>query len=83
MQTLSIFRAGNSAAVTIPKPLLNDLGLRVGQKVVVEKVPDTDALLMTPAKKKREKTKLNAEFKKWLAAALKEDAGLLDELADR
>lgn len=75
-----IFRAGNSDAVVIPRPMLLELGIKTGQKVVIDRVPDTAAILVSPVSKKKTKDLTSVEFRKWLAGFLKEDALLLDEL---
>lgn len=82
-QTLTIYQAGNSAAVTIPRQYLEELGLAVGQRVVMEKIPETAALLITPTGRNVVKSGVTTEFKKWLAGFLDEDAAILKGLADR
>lgn len=79
--TLKVFKAGNSDAVVIPRPMLAELGIKTGQKMVVERVPDTEAILLVPVKAKKAKGPISGEFKKWLEGFLKEDALLLDKLA--
>lgn len=81
--TGKIFKAGNSNAVVIPRLMLLELGIKTGQKVVIERVPDTEAILVAPMTKKTTQTGVSAEFKKWLKNFLQEDALLLNELAQR
>lgn len=81
--TGKVFRAGNSDAVVIPRPMLLELGIRTGQEMVIERVPDTEAILVAPVKKKTVGSGVSAEFKKWLTSFIHEDALLLDELAQR
>jgi antitoxin component of MazEF toxin-antitoxin module len=84
MQTQSIFKVGNSHVVAIPAHLMKDLGLKNGQKVVVEKSPDTDAVTVTPyGRATKTPTKITQEFHLWLESFLTEDKELLDELAAR
>jgi len=83
MTTGKIFRAGNSDLVAIPQPWLREWGVSTGQEVFLEKVPDSDAVLVFPARKKSKNRATAGEFKKWLDVVLKEDADLLDELAER
>ena len=40
MKPQRIFQAGNSQVVAIPKALAKELGLRVGHKVMMDKIPD-------------------------------------------
>lgn len=82
MNTQTFFQAGNSVVVAVPKPLLRELNIKVGQQAVVEKIPDTDAFIVRK-KTRKTKGKVEVEFKKWLETFLKEDAELLDELAVR
>lgn len=81
--TLTIFQAGNSAAMTIPHDLLKEMGLKVGQKVEMNKMSDAKKLVVSPVEKISEKTGLTLEFKKWLSGFLEEDGKLLDELENR
>ncbi len=86
MQTQQIFHAGNSSVVAIPKHLLKDLNFKSGQKVVVEKTSDGDALIIRKAVKPvvgSKKSSVTAEFKKWLDIFMKENREILDELAVR
>lgn len=85
MQTQTIFRAGNSNVVAIPKDIQEELGLKRGQKVVVEKTPNGDAVIkkVDRANRRVKKSAVSEEFEKWLDQVLKEDAEILDELALR
>ena len=80
----SIFQVGNSNVVSIPSRLLQEIGMKRGQKVTVDRVPDTDAIIVRPvAKKQSIASSETKEFQQWLNSFLKEDAQLLDELAHR
>ncbi len=84
MQIQTVFKAGNSNVVAIPKDLSRELGIKPGQEVVVVKDQNNEAIII----KKLEKTKIkksatSKEFKKWLKEVLREDAEILDELAVR
>lgn len=83
MQTQTVFRVGNSDVVTIPKFIGDDFGIKTGQKVVVDKAPNGEGILIRKLVKtlKTDETKVNLEFKKWLKDTLKEDKEILDELA--
>lgn len=86
MQTQTIFRAGNSQVVAIPRGLGKELGFKLGQKVVVGKAGNGEVMVVKKAESssvKDKKTGVNAEFKKWLRTAIEEDAEILDELAVR
>lgn len=84
MQTQSIFQVGNSHVIAIPSYLMKDLGLKNGQKVVVEKAPDSDTVVVKPVDLvSKIPTKITKEFEQWLHSFLDEDKELLDELATR
>lgn len=84
MDTQTIFQAGNSLVVSIPKSLINELGIKSGQKVEVGRIPETDEIvIMTKPTKKKSTRAVQVEFKKWLDSFLNEDGQLLDELATR
>ncbi len=85
MQTQTVFKAGNSNVVAIPKDLSRQLSITPGQKVVVVKVPGEEAIVIkkvTKSKKTKESA-IDREFKSWLEKTLKEDEEILDELAVR
>lgn len=76
----TIFQAGNSDVVALPK----ELGFKRGEKVVVEKGSDNGVVTIKKVSLKKSKgTVSDVEFKKWLADVLEEDAEILDELANR
>jgi len=85
MQTQTIFRAGNSDVVAIPKDLLRELKMASGQKVIVARLPGEEAIVIKKAVKKvkTKKGRVSEEFKNWLSKVLKEDREILDELALR
>jgi antitoxin component of MazEF toxin-antitoxin module len=85
MQIQTVFRAGNSDVVTIPKFIGDDFGIKTGQKVIVDKAPNGEGILIRRVDKtlKAGGTKVGLEFKKWLKKALVEDKEILDELALR
>lgn len=85
MPTQTVFKAGNSNVVAIPKDLSRELKITPGQKVIVAKIPEEEAIVIkkvTKTKKTKESA-INREFKSWLEKTLKEDEEILDELAVR
>lgn len=82
MYTQNLFQAGNSQVVAIPRELFDDMGFQKGQKVFVDKADDAIVIKKSIAKKAVAPAS-RTEFKKWLDTVLKEDAEILDELADR
>jgi AbrB family looped-hinge helix DNA binding protein len=85
MQIQTVFKAGNSNVVAIPKDISKKLGLKKGSKVVVEATPDNTIVVSKAESKKGMvvKDKMSGEFKKWLEKVLKEDKEILDELSVR
>lgn len=86
MQIQTIFKAGNSEVVAIPKHLLRETGMKAGQKVMVEKTSEGDSFLIRKVSKKKIKeadSPLDEEFRTWLEVFLKENKEILDELAIR
>ena len=78
MYTQTIFQAGNSDVVAIPR----GLGLVRGDRVVVESIAD-DAVMIKKAHARIKPTKSEAGFQKWLKVFLQENSEILDELANR
>lgn len=83
MQIQTVFKAGNSNVVAIPKEFVNDYGYEPGLQVMVNTYYDGNALMIKKVKTKSQKTvsKVSQEFKKWLNNTLEEDSEILDELA--
>ena len=81
MQIQTVFKAGNSNVVAIPKELNRKLNFEAGQKVVVEESGSGNILIRKVTKGKA--VSFEENFKKWWNAFLKENAEILDELAVR
>lgn len=79
--TQKIFTVGNSSVVAIPKNLLAETHFKNGTKVVVEKLPDFDAIVIRPQKMAVTKSAVTKEFHSWLHSFIQEDAEILDRLA--
>lgn len=78
---LTVFRAGNSDVVALNQAFKDKYGFKTGAKVQLE---DTgEGILIRPVRftAKIRKNPVDGEFKKWLKEAMKEDAGILDDLA--
>lgn len=80
MQTQTIFKAGNSNVVTIPAELMQELNFRSGEKVMVEKSPVGEGMIV---KKSKAKSKYKDELNQWFRVFIKENGKILDELAVR
>lgn len=84
MQIQSVYKAGNSMVVTIPRHLAKELGFHPGQKVVVEKASSGAGLVISKVVKSGVKrARVDVGFKQWLEVFLEENAEILDELALR
>lgn len=84
MDTQKVFRAGNSNVVAIPNHILQEVGFKRGQEVIL--APREDGILIqkiTRNRKSKKTSPVSTEFKKWLKKALEEDGEILDELALR
>lgn len=78
MQTQTIFRAGNSQVIAIPK----NFG-KQGEKVVVETTSNGEVLVVRKESFVSSKKTSKKEFNKWLGVFMKENGEILDELALR
>ena len=87
MNTQTVFQAGNSIVVAIPKHIARDFKLDAGHKVVVDKSSDGEAIVVKPVRKtdiaSKKRSASDTEFQNWLNMVLEEDKGLLDELSRR
>ncbi len=87
MNTQTIFQAGNSIVVAIPKHIARDFKLGVGHQVLVDASSDGEAILIKPVRKTDKDIKRSrasdVEFQNWLTMVLEEDKELLDELSRR
>jgi len=83
MQIQTVFRAGNSDVVSIPKYLGDKYDIGQGEKVEVDEVLNVGIIIKKATKTKVSvaKSAVGLEFKKWLKDATKEDAEILDQLA--
>jgi len=85
MQTQTIFQAGNSYVVSIPKHLIKDMNLKPGTKVAVDKVND-DVIVVKKISSKQSvnsRKQSDREFNRWLKIFMEENGEILDELAVR
>ena len=87
MFTQKLYRNGNSVAVTIPKPLLEEMNLKEGSEVWLEKNVQTGALQISDKEKVNKESQpessVTPEFMKWLKDFNKQYGSALKELAKR
>lgn len=79
MQVQTVFKAGNSEVVALPK----ELGFKKGDKVTVEKASENEVLVKKVNFKKTKATASKTEFDRWLKVFIDENGEILDELAQR
>lgn len=77
----TIFQVGNSLAITLPKDFTRRAKFQAGDKVDVDANADIPAVYVRPATNNINKA-LTPEFKSWLDAITKEDAGIIKALAN-
>lgn len=80
MLTQKVYKNGNSVAVTIPKEYLDELKLRPGSAVIVEK--KDEGVLITP-KAKKLALDVDSEFAQWVEEFANEHSDVLQELAEK
>jgi len=76
-----VLRVGDSAAVTIPKNTLKELGLQVGDKVVITFLPDLQEIVIKPLRK--EKSDLSERVARLTARFIDRYRPALQELSKR
>lgn len=76
-----IIQIGNSAGIIIPKSLLNDLHLREGSQVVIEKDDAGKFLVIANKNIKRKKASLSPRFLKILERVNKQYGQAFRQLA--
>jgi len=79
--TQTIFRAGNSNVVAIPKSISEDLGLQKGSKVRVGQ--KGESIVISPVKKIDQSHGVNHKFMKMVDEFMNEHADVLEKLAKR
>ena len=80
MLTQTLYKNGNSVAVTIPKAYLKELNLKEGAEVIVEKKGDE---LRISSKAKTLASDINPKFMKMVDEFVKEHEDVLRVLANK
>lgn len=82
MLMTTITQLGNSNAVILPAPIMQEAKWRRGQKMTIDYVSQAGGVVIRPiAKSSTSSTRSQKEFQTWLDGFLKEDGDLLDQLA--
>jgi len=79
----SVLKIGNSYGATFPRDFVVKNKIKVGSKIEVVHSNGSITYSANAPKITKYKTLPDKEFKKWLGDVLKEDAEILDELANR
>lgn len=80
MFTQKLYKTGNSVAVTIPKQLLEELNLKEGSEVMIEKEGENIALI---SKNSKLASDVTPEFMKMVDEFIDKNEDVLKELANR
>ncbi len=80
MLTQKLYKNGNSIAITIPRQYLEELNLKEGSEIVVEKEGDS---LRIAAKKKILAQDVDLKFMKMLDSFITDHEDVLSELAHK
>lgn len=78
--TRKIIKIGSSVGITLPKALLTQMGLSVGDAVVISEDKNTGCVSIEPEKKKYAPDKENVE---WAKEFVERYRPALEELADK
>ncbi|OGG30594.1 hypothetical protein A2973_01155 [Candidatus Gottesmanbacteria bacterium RIFCSPLOWO2_01_FULL_49_10] len=76
----TISQLGNSNAVILPSPIMQEAKWRRGQKMTIDYVAQAGGVFIRPIAK-TPSSRSQQEFQTWLDGFLAEDGALLDELA--
>ncbi len=81
MQIQTVFKAGNSNVVAIPRPISKELGLKKGSKVVIELAADRRSVLLRKVGSKAVASSITPEFLEVLERVNKRYGPALRKLA--
>jgi putative addiction module antidote len=76
-----LFRTGNSIVLSLPKEVLDDLGIKDGAKVNLELDREQKRVIITPVEKPMAVAGIDAEFARQVDEFIEQYRPALDELA--
>ncbi len=76
-----IIRIGNSYGVILPKELIENIKMKVGDEVEIDSFPENFSITIRSPKAPY-KTKITPEFKQWLNEFVERNHSLLKSLAN-
>lgn len=74
-----LFRTGNSIVISLPKEMLDDLGIKEGESVTLELDREQNRVIFTPVEKPI--ASVNEEFSRQVDEFILQYRPVLDELA--
>ncbi|MEK7064432.1 MAG: AbrB/MazE/SpoVT family DNA-binding domain-containing protein [Patescibacteria group bacterium] len=82
MYTQTVFEAGNSLVVTVPKEIVRKLNLKPGNRVIVGPLEGNRFHIEKPSPVKPAKKSVSEKaHQEWLKVFMEENSEILDELA--
>ena len=76
-----LFKTGNSVVLSLPKEVLEDLGIKEGENVNLDLDRDHRRVIITPVEKPIEISGVNAEFAQQVDEFIQQYRPALEELA--
>jgi putative addiction module antidote len=76
-----LFRTGNSVVLSLPKDVLDDLGVKDGESVNLELDHEQRRVIITPLEKQVAMSGVNEEFARQVDEFIQQYRPALDELA--
>ena len=76
-----LFKTGNSGVLSLPKEVLDDLGVKVGESINLELDSEQRRVILTPVEKPMAIAGVNEEFARQVDAFIQQYRPALEELA--
>lgn len=76
-----LFKTGNSIVISLPKEVLDGLGLKNGERVSLELDREQHLVIITPVERPVAITGVNEEFARQVDAFIRQYRPALDEMA--
>ena len=76
-----LFKTGNSVVLSLPKEVLDDLGVKVGESINLELDREQRRVILTPVGKPMAIAGVNEEFARQVDAVIQQYRPALEELA--
>ncbi|MEI8132805.1 MAG: AbrB/MazE/SpoVT family DNA-binding domain-containing protein [Leptolinea sp.] len=76
-----LFKTGNSVVLSIPREMLESLGITDGDTISLTMEPEKHCIVITPVEKPRVAVSVDEDFARHVAEFIEEYRPALDELA--